>query len=194
MEGKRSEIILYETPDGKTHLDVLLEGETVWLTQTQIGELFTNQNPQLASILIMCLKRANWKKMQLFGNSEQLPLTEKAYDVNYYNLDVIISVGYRVKSPVGTQFRIWANKVLRELIIKGFVLDDARGNAPVYIGGSAGAGQNEYALKINRFNSRSSLSGSALKTKFQLCSYFATNERSNGSTAHPCLLTLQSHY
>jgi hypothetical protein len=126
MEDNRTEIILYETPDGKTYLEVLLEGETVWLTQAQMVDLFktTKQNISLHT-------RKIFEEGELIEDAVvKYYLTTAAdgrgYRTKYYNLDVIISVGYRVKSPVGTQFRIWANKVLRELIIKGFVLDDER--------------------------------------------------------------------
>jgi hypothetical protein len=126
MEGKRSEIILYETPDGKTHLDVLLEGETVWLTQTQIGELFHKSKSSISEHINNVFEEGELEENSVVRKFRTTAADGKAYEVNYYNLDVIISVGYRVKSPVGTQFRIWANKVLRELIIKGFVLDDER--------------------------------------------------------------------
>ena len=106
MEGKRSEIILYETPDGKTHLDVLLEGETVWLTQTQIGELFHKSKSSISEHINNVFEEGELKENSVVRKFRTTAADGKAYEVNYYNLDVIISVGYRVKSQVGTQFRI----------------------------------------------------------------------------------------
>lgn len=124
-----SEIILYQSEDGQTKVEVRMEGETVWLTLNQLAELFqtTKQNISLHI-------RNIYKEGEL-----QEPATVKEYltvqqegnrsvnrKITYYNLDLIISVGYRVKSHRGTQFRIWATQRLREYIIKGFTLDDER--------------------------------------------------------------------
>ena len=129
MEGQKGEIILYQREDGAVQIDVRVEDETVWLTQQQIAELFdtTKQN-------------VNLHIQNIFNEEELLPeatvkksLTvqkEGAREVRrqlaYYNLDVIISVGYRIKSIIATHFRQWATQRLREYIIKGFVLDDDR--------------------------------------------------------------------
>ena len=129
MEGQKGEIILYQREDGAVQIDVRVEDETVWLTQQQIAELFdtTKQN-------------VNLHIQNIFNEGELLPeatvkksLTvqkEGAREVRrqlaYYNLDVIISVGYRIKSIIATHFRQWATQRLREYIIKGFVLDDDR--------------------------------------------------------------------
>ena len=124
-----SEILLYQTEDGQTKIDVRLEEETVWLSQVQMAELFqtTKQNINL-----------HIKNIYEEGELEEISTvkdyltvqTEGKRDVqrkiNFYNLDVIISVGYRVKSHRGTQFRIWATKQLREYLIKGFVLNDEK--------------------------------------------------------------------
>ncbi len=120
------EIIIYQTEGGNTKIEVLLENETVWLNQNQILELFqtTKQNVSLHIKNI-------FKEEELSENSvvkEYLTTANdgKNYKTKYYNLDVIISVGYRVKSHRGTQFRIWATQQLKEYLIKGFVLDDKR--------------------------------------------------------------------
>ena len=129
MEGQKGEIILYQREDGAVQIDVRVEDETVWLTQQQIAELFdtTKQN-------------VNLHIQNIFNEEELLPeatvkksLTvqkEGAREVRrqlaYYNLDIIISVGYRIKSIIATHFRQWATQRLREYIIKGFVLDDDR--------------------------------------------------------------------
>jgi hypothetical protein len=126
---RSSEIILYQTEDGKTRIEVRMEGETVWLTQQLMAELFqtTKQNISLHIQNIFeegeLSTRSTVKKyltVQREGQREVKRLLE------YYNLDMIISVGYRVKSHVATRFRIWATQCLREYIIKGFTLDDER--------------------------------------------------------------------
>lgn len=121
-----SSIILYQTEDGITKIDVRLENETVWLTQAQMVELFqtTKQNISLH------LRNIFNEGELLEGSVVKEYLTTagdgKNYRTNFYNLDVIISVGYRVKSHRGIQFRIWATQRLKEYIVKGFTLDDER--------------------------------------------------------------------
>ncbi|MEW5949148.1 MAG: virulence RhuM family protein [Thermodesulfobacteriota bacterium] len=121
-----NEIIFYTTPDGAVHIEVFFQDETFWLTQKKMAELFgvevhTN-NYHLKEI---------FKSKELQENSviRKIRITAedgKTYLTNFYNLDAIIAVGYRVNSYQATQFRIWATKTLREFIIKGFVLDDER--------------------------------------------------------------------
>ena len=121
-----SEVILYQTEDGKSRLQVRFSGETVWLTQNQMAELFqtTKQNVSLHIKNIFAEKELSEDSVV----KEFLTTAGdgKNYQTRFYNLDVIISVGYRVKSHRGTQFRIWATQRLREYIIKGFALDDER--------------------------------------------------------------------
>ena len=124
MENK---IIIYQTQDGQTKIDVRLENETVWLTQNQMAELFqtTKQNVSLHIKNI-------FEEGELSENStvkdyltvQQEGNRKVSRNISYYNLDVIISVGYRVKSLRGTQFRIWATQVLKEYMKKGFALND----------------------------------------------------------------------
>lgn len=119
-----SDILIYQNQDGNIKIDVRLEEETVWLTQDQMATLFgkakSTINEHIKNVYDEneLVESATMKK---FGNSE---FQQKA--PNYYNLDVIISVGYRVKSVQGTQFRIWATQRLKEYIIKGFALNDER--------------------------------------------------------------------
>lgn len=129
--SKDSAIILYQSEDGATNLEVHLDGETVWLTQVQMAELFQKATSTINEHIKNIYKSGELQEdqtMRKFGNSEFSKPT------NYYNLDMIISVGYRVNSHRGVQFRIWATKTLREYIIKGFVIDDDRlsGNQPNY--------------------------------------------------------------
>ena len=125
-QSRGSELILYQTEDGKTRLEVRFEGDTAWLSQSQMAELFqtTKQNISLH------IKNVFDEGELVAGSAVKDYLTTaadgKEYSTYYYNLDVIISVGYRVKSHRGTQFRIWATQRLREFIIKGFTLDDER--------------------------------------------------------------------
>ncbi|MEW6302887.1 MAG: virulence RhuM family protein [Verrucomicrobiota bacterium] len=125
----KSEIILYQTEDKQTRLQVQLDGDTVWLSQAQMAELFqtTKQNVSLHIQNIFKegeLRREATVKESLTVQSEGDRKVSRPVD--YYNLDVVISVGYRVKSLRGTHFRIWATQRLREYIVKGFALDDAR--------------------------------------------------------------------
>ncbi|MDD5055982.1 MAG: virulence RhuM family protein [Candidatus Peribacteraceae bacterium] len=117
-------IILFVTKDGTARIEVRMEGETVWLTQDQMADLFDKSKSTINEHIGNVYSEGELKEadtMRKFGISE---LSTKP--TNYYNLDVIISVGYRVKSQRGTQFRIWATQRLREYIVKGFALDDER--------------------------------------------------------------------
>jgi hypothetical protein len=119
-----SEILIYKNPDGNIKVDVRLEEETVWLTQDQMALLFGKAKSTINEHIRNVYEENELDKestLKKFGNSE---FQQKAY--NYYSLDVIISVGYRVKSVQGTQFRIWATQRLKEYIIKGFALNDDR--------------------------------------------------------------------
>lgn len=119
-----SEIILYTTDDGLTKLDVKLDNETVWLTQQQMAVLFGKAKSTINEHIKNVYEEKELEEaltMKKFGISE---FQQKAH--NYYNLDVIISVGYRVKSIQGTRFRQWATSRLKEYIVKGFTMDDER--------------------------------------------------------------------
>jgi hypothetical protein len=119
-----SEIIIYQNSDGNIKIDVRLEEETVWLTQDQLATLFGKAKSTINEHIKNIYEENELEEsatMKKFGISEFQQKTPF-----YYNLDVIISVGYRVKSPQGTQFRIWATQRLKEYIIKGFTLNDDR--------------------------------------------------------------------
>lgn len=124
-----SDILIYQNQDGNIKIDVRLQEETVWLTQTQMAQLFGKDKRTISEHIGNVFSEGelnksstvrNFRTVQTEGNRE----IERALD--HYNLDVIISVGYRVKSVQGTQFRIWATQRLKEYIIKGFVLNDDR--------------------------------------------------------------------
>ena len=119
-----SEFLLYKTSDNKVSINVQIQDETVWLTQEQMAELFSKSKSTINEHIKNIYTEKELSEevtMRKFGNSEF-----STKPTNYYNLDVIISVGYRVKSLRGTQFRQWATKRLREYIIKGFTMDDER--------------------------------------------------------------------
>ena len=123
------QFLVYQTEDGKLKIDVRFEGETVWLTQQHMAELFQTTVPNVSMHIRNVfaegeLQPAATVKESLIVRQEGSRSVQRS--VEFYNLDVIISVGYRVKSHRGTQFRIWATQRLREYIVKGFVLDDER--------------------------------------------------------------------
>tara|TARA_R110002050_G_scaffold84491_1_gene180363 strand:- start:9378 stop:10385 length:1008 start_codon:yes stop_codon:yes gene_type:complete len=121
-----SEILLYQTEDGQTKIDVRLEEETVWLNQKQMVELFQTTKQNISLHIRNIFKEGELVENSVVKDYLTTAADGKDYSTNYYNLDVIISVGYRVKSHRGTQFRIWATTQLREYLIKGFVLNDER--------------------------------------------------------------------
>ena len=125
-EAPKSEIILYNTEDGKTRLDVKIQGETAWLSLNQMAELFQRDKSVISKHIRNLFEEGELRAEGVVANFATTAADGKTYQVDYYNLDVIISVGYRVKSNRGTQFRIWATQRLREYIVKGFTMDDER--------------------------------------------------------------------
>lgn len=121
-----SEIILYTTPSGDVKLEVIVQDETVWLTQKAMGELFGVQRPAITKHLNNIFESGELEENSVSSILEHTAEDGKNYKTTFYNLDAIIAVGYRVNSQQATQFRIWATKTLKEFIIKGFVLDDER--------------------------------------------------------------------
>lgn len=123
------EIILYQNQDGNIKIDVRLEDETVWLSQAKLCELFQKSKATISEHIKNVFEEGELEQAATVRNFRTVRLEgarEVARDLEYYNLDVIISVGYRVKSLQGTQFRIWATQRLKEYIIKGFALNDDR--------------------------------------------------------------------
>ena len=118
-----AEIIIYQSESNSTKLDVLLEQETVWLTQAQMAELFDTTRNNITLHIGNIFKENELEKFSVSKDSLHTALDGKKYKTKFYNLDVIISVGYRVKSQRGTQFRIWANKIIKEYLLKGYVLN-----------------------------------------------------------------------
>ena len=126
IPDRSSEILLYQTEDGTTKLEVRFSGETVWLSQAQLSDLFQRERSVITKHIRNIFEEGELERESVCANFAQTAADGKEYRVEHYNLDVVISVGYRVKSHRGTQFRIWATQRLREYIIKGFTLDDER--------------------------------------------------------------------
>ena len=121
-----SDFILYTSQDGEVRVDVFVHNESVWLTQKAMQDLFDRSKSTVSEHISNVFKEGELDENQVVRKLRTTAGDGKDYEVSYYNLDVIISVGYRIKSQRGTQFRIWATKTLKEFIIKGFVLDDKR--------------------------------------------------------------------
>lgn len=122
----RGEIVIYQTQDGLAKLDVILEGETVWITQDQMTELFQRDKSTISRHIKNIFEDGELEEKSVVAFFATTASDGKTYQVAYYNLDVIISVGYRVKSKRGVQFRQWATQRIHEYIVKGFALDDER--------------------------------------------------------------------
>ena len=116
-------IAIYETADGVISTEVRLENETVWLTQDQIGRLFGRERSVITKHLGNVFKE---NELSEKSNVQNLHIANSDKPVKHYNLDVIISVGYRVKSPEGTRFRIWANRILKDHLVQGYTLNQQR--------------------------------------------------------------------
>jgi len=126
MKEINDKIIIYNTEDGQTKIDVRLEDETVWLSQAQMADLFQKDRKTVTEHIQNLFKEGELIEDSVCRKFQHTASDNKKYGVNFYNLDVVISVGYRVSSLRGTQFRIWATQKLKEYIIKGFVMDDER--------------------------------------------------------------------
>ena len=123
MNTKKSDMIIYTTEDGLTRIETTFDGDTVWLSRAQMAELFQRDR----SVISKHIKNVfDEGELQKESNVQILHIANSDKPVEFYNLDVIISVGYRVKSKRGTQFRIWATGILKEYMRKGFALDDER--------------------------------------------------------------------
>jgi len=123
---QKSQLIIYQSPDGPTRVEVRLQDDTVWLTQAQMAELLQTSVPNINMHLRNIFNEGELREGSVIKEFLITAADGKNYRTKHYNLDAIISVGYRVNSLRGTQFRIWATQRLREYIVKGFALDDQR--------------------------------------------------------------------
>ena len=125
MENKTN-LIMYTTEDGITKIQATFDNDTVWLSIDQMSELFQRDKSTISRHIKNIFEECEYISNSVVANFATTATDGKTYQVDYYNLDVIISVGYRVKSLRGTQFRIWAMQILKEYMQKGFALDDER--------------------------------------------------------------------
>lgn len=123
---QEAEFLLYQTEDGRTRVEVRFGGETAWLSLKQMAELFQRDKSVISRHIKNVFEEGELQRESVVAEFATTAVDGKTYQVEYFNLDVIISVGYRVKSHRGTQFRIWATQRLREYIVKGFTMDDER--------------------------------------------------------------------
>lgn len=120
------DIIIYQLEDGDTKIDVKLEDETVWLTQEQLVKLYHTSKSNVSEHITKIFKEEELEENSVVRKFRTTASDGKTYNVKYYNLDMIISLGYRIKSKVATNFRRWATERIKEYIIKGFTMDDER--------------------------------------------------------------------
>ncbi|MER2626874.1 MAG: virulence RhuM family protein [Accumulibacter sp.] len=119
-------LVIYQTEDGRARIECRLVDATVWLSQALMGDLFDRSKKTISEHLQNLFEEGELDQDAVVRNFRTTAADGRSYDVAYYNLEAILAVGFRVKSPRGTQFRRWANSQLRELIVKGFVMDDER--------------------------------------------------------------------
>lgn len=124
--SKELQFLIYNTPQEDIKVDVVIRDETIWLTQKAVSELFSVERSVITKHLGNIFKEGELEENSVCANFAHTAKDGKNYNTNFYSLDAIISVGYRVNSTKATQFRIWATKVLKEYVIKGFVIDDER--------------------------------------------------------------------
>ena len=124
--NEKKELVIFETEDNKVRLEVSVEDETVWLTQAQMTQLFETSKQNVSLHINNCFKEGELDKDSVVKDFLTTAADGKKYKTKYYNLDVIISVGYRVKSKRGVEFRRWANSVLKQYILQGYAINDNR--------------------------------------------------------------------
>lgn len=120
------EILIYQTDDGQTNIEVKIEDDTVWLTQQQLTKLYQCSKSNISEHIKHILEEEELDKDAVVRKFRTIADDGKTYNITYYNLDMIISLGYRIKSVIVTSFRQWATQRLKEYMIKGFTIDDER--------------------------------------------------------------------
>ena len=126
LKNGNSQIILYQAEDGTTKIEVRLENETVWLTQAQLVELYQSSKSNVSEHIKHIFEEGELIEDSVVRKFRTTAADGKDYNTTFFNLDMIISLGYRIKSRIATKFRIWATERLKEYIIKGFAMDDER--------------------------------------------------------------------
>ena len=126
METSHGEILIYQTEDGLTSIDVKMQDDTVWLTQQQLVDLYQSSKSNISEHIKHIFEEGELDKEAVVRKFRTTASDGKNYNMTYYNLDMIISLGYRIKSSIATKFRRWATERLKEYMIKGFTMDDER--------------------------------------------------------------------
>lgn len=126
FDENKGEVVIYQSEDGLTQIEVKLESETIWLTQDQLVNLYQSSKSNVSEHIKHIFEEGELNRDSVVRNFRTTATDGKVYRVNYYNLDMIISLGYRIKSSVATRFRIWATERLKEYMVKGFTMDDRR--------------------------------------------------------------------
>lgn len=126
MKNETNQFLIYRSEDGRTKIDVMLEAETLWLSQKQLGELFGKAKGTISEHIKHIFEDGELDENSVVRFYRTTAADGKQYDVAHYNLDMVLALGYRVRSQAGVRFRQWASDKLKEYIIKGFVLDDVR--------------------------------------------------------------------
>ncbi len=126
LQDQTTQFLLYSAPDGEVKVEVLLSNETIWLTQKRMAELFGVGVPAISKHLKNIFESNELERDSVISIMETTADDGKTYQMQYYNLDAVISVGYRINSAQATRFRIWATQLIKEYIIKGFAMDDER--------------------------------------------------------------------
>ena len=126
MENQKTDLIIYNTADGKTSVGLYARHGMVWMNQSQLAELFDTSVPNISMHISNILKEKELSEISVIKDYLTTAADGKEYNVTFYSLSIILAIGFRVRSKRGTQFRIWANQNLQEYIIKGFVMDDER--------------------------------------------------------------------
>ena len=126
MSGDKKNIIIYNTVDGKASVSLYARDGMVWMNQNQIAELFDTSVPNISMHISNILKEGELEPNSVVKDSLTTAADGKKYNVTFYALDMVLAIGFRVRSKRGTQFRIWANRILKEYMVKGFVMDDER--------------------------------------------------------------------
>jgi len=126
MAENLGEIIIYQTEDGLTNINVKMEDETVWLTQQQLVDLYQSSKSNVSEHIKHIFEEGELNEESVVRKFRTTAADGKSYNMTYYNLDMIISLGYRIKTGIATHFRRWATERLKEYLIKGFTMDDDR--------------------------------------------------------------------
>ncbi len=121
-----NEIIIYQTDDGKAKVALMAKDGNIWMNQNQLAELFATSKQNIGQHISNILEDKELEEKSVVKNYFTTASDGKDYDITFYSLDMVLAIGFRVRSKRGTQFRIWANKNLKEYMIKGFVIDDER--------------------------------------------------------------------